>query len=242
MRINRQKKVNRYLCFYANNFGFRKPYQILIDGTFCHTALKDKINLSDQMPNYLDGDVKLLTTPCAIIETEKLGPPVYGAMLILKQFAVHKCGHTEPISAAACFRHMLGKKNKSRYMIATQDRELQSRVRMVRGTPLLFIHRKAPTLEPPSPLSVHAANTKQQQSVFLSDGERQNLKKAKEAILGPQQPLILKRKNKKVGGPNPLSCKKKRTEIKQKKKVKNKKKNPQSSGDNANAPSGTTAN
>ncbi|KAF6214253.1 hypothetical protein GE061_008993 [Apolygus lucorum] len=240
MRINRQKKVNRYLCFYANNFGFRKPYQILIDGTFCHTALKDKINLSDQIPHYLDGDVKLLTTPCAIIETEKLGPPVYGAMLILKQFAVHKCGHTEPISAATCFRHMLGKRNKNRYMIATQDRELQSKVRMIRGTPLLFIHHKAPTLEPPSPLSVYAANTKQQQSVFLSDSERQNLKKAKEDILGPRQPLILKRK-KKVGGPNPLSCKKKKTEIKQKKKVKNKKNNGRT-GCGSNAPSGVTTN
>ncbi|BES88738.1 Fcf1 [Nesidiocoris tenuis] len=209
MRINRQKKVHRYLSFYANNFGFRKPFQILIDGTFCHTALKERINLSDQLPNYLDNEVKMLTTPCAIIETEKLGPAVYGAMLILKQFAVHKCGHTEPIPAAACFKTMLRKKNKNRYMIATQDRELQSRVRMIPGTPLLFIYRKAPILEPPSPATVIASNKKMQQSIVLSEAERKNLEIAKESLLGPQQPMI-KRKKKKAKGPNPLSCKKKK--------------------------------
>lgn len=40
MRINRQKKVNKYLRFYINNFGFHKPYQVLIDGTFCFIALE----------------------------------------------------------------------------------------------------------------------------------------------------------------------------------------------------------
>lgn len=42
MKIKRYKKVNRYLNFYINNFGFRQPYQILVDGTFCLAALKVK--------------------------------------------------------------------------------------------------------------------------------------------------------------------------------------------------------
>lgn len=39
MKIRRYKKVNKRLGFYINNFGFRQPYQLLIDGTFCYAAL-----------------------------------------------------------------------------------------------------------------------------------------------------------------------------------------------------------
>lgn len=34
-----------------------------------------------------------------------------------------------------------------RYIIGTQDRDLQEKVRLIAGVPLLYIHQKAPTLE-----------------------------------------------------------------------------------------------
>lgn len=43
MKIRRYKKVNKNLSFYANNFAFRQPYQILADGTFCFAALNVSI-------------------------------------------------------------------------------------------------------------------------------------------------------------------------------------------------------
>lgn len=43
MKIRRYKKVNKNINFYVNNFGFRQPYQILIDGTFCYAALNVSI-------------------------------------------------------------------------------------------------------------------------------------------------------------------------------------------------------
>ncbi|KAK9510736.1 hypothetical protein O3M35_005462 [Rhynocoris fuscipes] len=208
MRINRQKKVNKALKFYINNFGFRKPYQILIDGTFCHVALESKVNIHDQIPKYL-GDVKILTTPCAILETESLGSPVYGAMLILKQFPVHQCGHKEPVAAASCLRNMLDRNNPNRYILATQDRDLQRIARRISGTPLLYIYNKAPTLEQPSFKTTFVAKKKLQQSCGLSITEKKTLKDYKKAVLGPRIPLRRK-KHKKKGGPNPLSCKKKK--------------------------------
>lgn len=39
MRIRRYKKAFKSLSFYVNNFGFHKPFQLLIDGTFCFAAL-----------------------------------------------------------------------------------------------------------------------------------------------------------------------------------------------------------
>lgn len=125
MKIKRAKKVNKILNFYANNFGFRKPYQILVDGTLCFFALKaslfsliilfcaiiildykkliwfctcmctlflcvlikiivfqNKINLNDQLPKYFGAEIKLLTTACVIIETEKLGKKLLDLTLI----------------------------------------------------------------------------------------------------------------------------------------------------------------
>lgn len=38
MKIARYKKASKTLNFYKNNFGFRTPYQILIDATFCQAA------------------------------------------------------------------------------------------------------------------------------------------------------------------------------------------------------------
>lgn len=57
-----------------------------------------------------------------IIETEKLGHKLSKVTLIMKKFALHKCGHKEPISGSACFKSMI---KSNRYIIATQDRELQ---------------------------------------------------------------------------------------------------------------------
>ncbi|XP_047105695.1 LOW QUALITY PROTEIN: rRNA-processing protein UTP23 homolog [Schistocerca piceifrons] len=210
MKISRHKKVHKYLNFFCNNYGFRQPYQILIDGTICFAALKNKLSLKEQLPKYLGGDVKLLTTPCVILETERLGPNLYGAMIIVKQFPVHKCTHqTKPVSGAACLASMLGETNPSRYMIATQDRELQEVARRIPGTPLIYLHQKTPTLEQPSKVSSQVAeiNSKtrfligQKDEVVLSDLKKRKLD---EPESGPQ-----KNKRKK-GGPNPLSCKKKK--------------------------------
>ena len=73
MKITRYKRVQRYLNFYKNNFSFRSPYQVLIDGTFCQAALKNKVNIKEQMPKYLNDQVKLMTTVCVVNETELIG-------------------------------------------------------------------------------------------------------------------------------------------------------------------------
>jgi U3 small nucleolar RNA-associated protein 23 len=99
MKIKRQKKVGRILSFFKNNYGHRPPFQLLIDGTFTQACLQMKVNIKDQLPKYL-GEVKLLTTKCCIQECEKLGPSIFGATVILKQFGIHKCTHEEDTKPA----------------------------------------------------------------------------------------------------------------------------------------------
>jgi len=80
---------------------------------------QNKFNIHEQLTKYFKFEVKLLTTPCIISETEKLGLfslAVNGAMQIVKQYAVHKCAHTKkPITGSKCLKSMIGKDNTSRY-------------------------------------------------------------------------------------------------------------------------------
>ncbi|KAG8223932.1 hypothetical protein J437_LFUL003740 [Ladona fulva] len=213
MKVKRQKKVHRHLNFYSTNFGFRQPYQILIDGTICLAALKNKVTLRDQIPKYFEGSVKLLTTQCVIIETEKLGPAVFGAMLIVKQFPIHKCNHSDkPMVGSACLASMLKKNNPQRYIIASQDRELQNLVRKIPGAPLLYLHQKVPTLEKPSPASLEWVKNRMEKRIGIAPYQEEILKELKRKTFGEpfEQPRPKKRKAK---GPNPLSCKKKKPKM-----------------------------
>jgi U3 small nucleolar RNA-associated protein 23 len=129
MKINRQKHAKKVLKFYKQNYNYDlKVFNILIDGTFANEALKSKINISDQLPKYFDVDkknCKILTTRCAIHETELLGRATYGAMVILKQFEIVECKHKrEVVTREKCFNHLIKDSIENnlntKYLIATQ--------------------------------------------------------------------------------------------------------------------------
>lgn len=73
MKVKRQKHVRKVLTFYKTNYGYHPPYNVLVDGTFCKAALKFQINISEQLPKYLDAEIKLITTKCVMAECEALG-------------------------------------------------------------------------------------------------------------------------------------------------------------------------
>lgn len=129
MKIKRHKHTKSVLKFYKINFNIdSRYYNILIDGTFANEALNSKINLAEQLPNYFDAQTnkcKLLTTKCAIHETEILGKPTYGAMLILKQYELVECNHKRNfVASEKCFKNLLNAAvlngTPSKYFMATQ--------------------------------------------------------------------------------------------------------------------------
>ncbi|XP_050294526.1 rRNA-processing protein UTP23 homolog [Anthonomus grandis grandis] len=205
MKIRRYKKVNKHLGFFTNNFGFRQPYQLLADGTFCFAALNNKINVANDIPKYLQSEIKLITTQCAIIEMEKLGPKLNGALIILKKYVLHKCGHEgKPIPGSQCLLNMVAMENPKHYIVCTQDRDLQDKLRLLPGVPLLYLHVKTPVLEQPSEASIKRAEEKM---TGLVQSEVEKLKQLKEEEGISTEETKVKRRKKK--GPNPLSCKKK---------------------------------
>lgn len=215
MKIKRYKKAERYMSLYKNNFGFREPYQVLLDGTFCQVALAHKVNIQEQLPRYLKGECKLLTTACVVEETRKLGKPLHGAYLIVSQFPIHDCGHEKPISASKCLSSfIIESKNKDHYLVATQDHQLRAKITKEAVCPLLKLANNALCMEKPATkVESKVRRTHHYLANKLKDDERENLKKLKlsENLLTEESPEAEKKKKKKgPKGPNPLSCKKSR--------------------------------
>lgn len=97
-----------------------------------------------------------------------------------------------------------------RYIVATQDRSLQEVIRQTPATPLLYLHVQAPTLEPPSEVDQQFAKDVQNRTMFSIEQE-ETLKKMKQAAgIAEEPPKKAKKKKKNKGGPNPLSCLKKK--------------------------------
>lgn len=136
---------------------------------------------------------------------EGLGHKLGAALLILKKYVVHKCGHEgKPVAASKCVLSMVGQGNTSHYMVASQDRDLQQKLRLTLGIPLLYLHGKTPVLEQPSQVNVDA---KKEGAITVL--ERETIERLREKSgLVKNEDQTPKRKKKK--GPNPLSCKKKK--------------------------------
>ncbi|KAK2497958.1 LOW QUALITY PROTEIN: hypothetical protein MC885_016127 [Smutsia gigantea] len=195
MKITRQKHAKKHLGFFRNNFGV--PYQILLDGTFCQAALRGRIQLREQLPRYLMGETQLCTTRCVLKELETLGKELYGAKLIAQKCQVRNCPHfKDAVSGSECLLSM--------------DQNLSMKVKKKPGIPLMFIIQNTMVLDRPSPKTiafVKAVEAGQLVSVHEKQSIKQ-LKKEQGLVKNPEQGRSKKRK--KISGPNPLSCLKKK--------------------------------
>ncbi|XP_038601902.1 rRNA-processing protein UTP23 homolog [Tachyglossus aculeatus] len=210
MKVKRQKHAKKHLAFYRHNFGFREPYQLLLDGTFCQAALRGRVLLREQLPRYLLGQVQLCTTRCVLKELESLGKELYGAKLIAQRFQVRSCSHFKnAVGGSECLLSMIEAGNPHRYFVATQDHGVSAKVKRTPGVPLLFIIQNTIVLDKPSPDStafVKAAAS----TGLVSDHQKQIIERLKEEQGLGTGTEPKKRKRKRAGGPNPLSCLKKK--------------------------------
>lgn len=154
-------------------------------------------------------EVRFLTTPCIIIETEKLGNKLQPVAQKLKSFTLNKCGHGKnPLSGADCIKAMV---KENHYVVASQDRDLQEWIRRQTGIALLYLHNVVPHLDEPSDASKKFLSRKTKNSTKVSTFEDKQLTqlKKREGLVEEIKPVKIK-KVKKKGGPNPLSCKRKK--------------------------------
>lgn len=162
-------------------------------------------------------DIKPLTTACCIIESEQLGTKFHPTTKLLKDLKVHVCGHEKtPIPGSKCLKSM---SKKSRYLVATQDRDLQDWIRTQAGIPLIYFHQVAPILDAPSEVTMKKVEkvSGKVMEVTKVQENRLNFYKKKEGLQVEDTKTATQKKRKQKGGPNPLSCRKKKKCLNEKK-------------------------
>ncbi|KAI9462507.1 Fcf1-domain-containing protein [Lactarius psammicola] len=191
------------MSMFTTSFGFRQPYQVLVDSAMCETAVSSKMDLTTQMQSVLIGSVKLMITQCCIHELYLQGKTHQPVVDLAKSFERRKCNHKEAIPGNECIAAVVGESNKHRYVIATQSHPLRVSLRAVPGVPIVHVTRAVMILEPASDSTLRAKHSAEQDALVPSTSER--------AVLNAATPQAEHVSKKKRGpkGPNPLSVKKK---------------------------------
>ncbi|KAI0651775.1 Fcf1-domain-containing protein [Trametes meyenii] len=202
MRQKRAKAYRKLMSLYSLTFGFRQPYQVLVDSHMCKEAVAHKIELVKQLSAVLQGTVKPMITQCCIHELYLQGKDQQPAVDLAKTFERRKCNHREAIPGDECVAGVVGEANKHRYVIATQSQTLRHQLRAIPGAPIVHLNRSVMILEPPSDATLRAKALEEEKILHPSAPETAALPAAAE------EPSRKKKKGPK--GPNPLSVKKKK--------------------------------
>ncbi|KAL4999244.1 hypothetical protein BDV10DRAFT_193708 [Aspergillus recurvatus] len=137
MRAKRSKKYRKLMHQYELAFGFREPYQVLVDSNLLRAVHSFKMDLIPALQRTLQGQVKPLLTKCSLaaimagqptnprtnntVRPDFLPPPT--------TLPLRHCSHNEdstPIDETSCLLSLLSplsdvKRNKEHYILATAD-------------------------------------------------------------------------------------------------------------------------
>ncbi|KAF9792124.1 Fcf1-domain-containing protein [Thelephora terrestris] len=209
MRQKRAKAYRKLMAMYSMNFGFRQPYQVLIDSEMCKTAHQGGMDLSNLLTTVLQGTVKLMITQCSIHELYLQGKPMQPVVDLAKSFDRRKCNHREVVPGDACLKDVIGETNKHRYVVATQSQSLRSSLRCVPAVPIVHVNRSVMILEPPSGATLKTKERSDEAALRPAEAELSKLS------VSVKQAEIPRKKKKGPMGPNPLSVKKKKPAVTQ---------------------------
>ncbi|PKX89721.1 rRNA-binding ribosome biosynthesis protein UTP23 [Aspergillus novofumigatus IBT 16806] len=137
MRAKRSKKYRKLMHQYEMAFGFREPYQVLVDSNFLRAVHSFKMELIPALERTLQGQVKPLLTKCslaAIMASQPINPKTNNPYRPTHLppptiLPLRHCSHNEnstPIDEVECLLSLLSpskevKRNKEHYTLATAD-------------------------------------------------------------------------------------------------------------------------
>ncbi|RPB01056.1 hypothetical protein L873DRAFT_1804412 [Choiromyces venosus 120613-1] len=162
MRGKRSKAYRKLMSQYNISFGFREPYQVLVDAEILKDADRFKMDLVGGLERTLQGQVKPMITQCSIRHLYALsGSEFPGKDQIIdlaKRFERRRCNHHEleqPLSERECLEAVIihNGENKHRYCVATQGGDVRAMLRAIPGVPLIYINRSVMIMEPMAPIS-----------------------------------------------------------------------------------------
>ncbi|CAJ2512833.1 Uu.00g009520.m01.CDS01 [Anthostomella pinea] len=171
-----KKQYKKLMNQVSLTFGFRTPYQVLVDADFLLAATQS--DLLRTLENTLHGEVKLLITQCCMrhLYARNKEPGVGAAITLAKEQVERRfCGHhpdqhPEPLSGTECLNHVVNHNghNKFRYCVAANDDEARASLRQIPGVPLLYIRRSVLIMEPLSTVTVKA-RSRDEKSKFRAE-------------------------------------------------------------------------
>ncbi|KXH63234.1 hypothetical protein CNYM01_05685 [Colletotrichum nymphaeae SA-01] len=235
MRGKRSKQYRKLMNQYQLTWGFREPYQCLVDAEMVVDCHNFRYDLLAGLERTLHGKVKPMITQCEIrkLYLRKNEPDMNKIIDFAKTLERRRCGHLpedypEPLSTMECMKAVVDPKsnlvNKHRYCVASQSGDVRRMLREIPGVPQIYIKRSVMILEPMATESV-AIRTKEEKSKFRDglvrperkrkreeDEEEDDDESGKEGKAGGAGGAAQeqKKKDKKRGrkGPNPLAVKK----------------------------------
>ncbi|UKZ63273.1 uncharacterized protein TrAtP1_004501 [Trichoderma atroviride] len=165
MRGKRSKQYRKLMEQFSMTFGFREPYQILVDAEMVKDANRFTMDLAPALERTVHGKVKPLITQCEIrkLYADKDQPGGNAAIELAKTFERRRCGHhpdqyPKPLETIECMQSVVDPKstgeNKHRYVVASQSLDVRRMLRGIRGVPLIYIKRSVMILEPMADESV----------------------------------------------------------------------------------------
>ncbi|PNP42522.1 hypothetical protein TGAM01_v203733 [Trichoderma gamsii] len=165
MRGKRSKQYRKLMEQFSMTFGFREPYQILVDAEMIKDANRFTMDLAPALERTVHGKVKPLITQCEIrkLYADKDQPGGNAAIELAKTFERRRCGHhpdqyPKPLETIECMQSVVDPKstgeNKHRYVVASQSLDVRRMLRGIRGVPLIYIKRSVMILEPMADESV----------------------------------------------------------------------------------------
>jgi U3 small nucleolar RNA-associated protein 23 len=235
MGRRKDKWIKKTLNFYRFIFKFDSPYKVIIDGNFAAMALSKKFEMKTSLEKLLDEKIILIIPSCIFKEVQSIESKIPGLLKLLSQYKIEQCKHS-PMSATNCIRDYIGKKNNSKYFVATQDNFLRVQLRKVPGVPLIFFEQNMLLMDKPSRISIEASERRENLKEDPKKKEKKELNEKKNEISDFlveefKNSKYYKRKQeefklnklmgkirKKAKGPNPLSVKKKKSYYIQKEK------------------------
>ncbi|KAL8985241.1 MAG: hypothetical protein Q9177_004489 [Variospora cf. flavescens] len=158
MRGKRSKQYRKLMQSYGMAFGFREPYQVLIDSQMIQDTARFKMDLLVGLERVLHGKIKPMITQCSIRHLYTLPVPQSEKdplILLAKSMERRRCNHHElenALSTLECLSSVIAPKksatNRNRYVVASQEEEVRRFCRGVRGVPLVYVKRSVMIMEP----------------------------------------------------------------------------------------------
>jgi len=233
MRHGRAKAARKTLKFFAITGNIVAPFKILLDGNFIVTVLRNKVPIVERLEKLLQGEkFHLLVTRSSLNELDALmnefsdkDEEKSEIFRKAKQFGLDECEIIEEKSSCESagneISSLVSERNSNGYFVATQDEGLSDALREMSNVPIIRLSRTVLLLESPSSASRrHASGEERSKLLNMNEEEKKMLAFVKEknrnAVLKERKEREERRKMERVKpkakGPNPLSCKKRKTE------------------------------